>query len=157
LSYEGRGVSIASLSAAIRARTIVVNTCSKAYAMTGWRIGYAAGPKAVIKAMTDVQSQVTSNPTSIAPWAAVAALSGPQDEGAKMAREFDRRRRVIVEALNAIPGVSCVMPKGAFYAFPNVSGLFGKRHAGGALRGSADVCAFLLDEARIATVAGVDF
>ena len=157
LTYEGRHVSIASLGPEIKARTIVVNTCSKAYAMTGWRIGYAAGPKAIIKAMTDVQSQVTSNPTSIAQWAAVEALTGPQDEVAKMVGEFDRRRRVIVEGLNAVPGVSCVMPKGAFYAFPNVSGLFGRRHKGGVLRGSADVCAFLLDEARIATVAGVDF
>jgi aspartate aminotransferase len=107
--------------------------------------------------MTDVQSQVTSNPTSVAQWAAVEALGGPQDEVAKMAGEFDRRRRVIIEGLNAIPGVTCVMPKGAFYAFPNVSGLFGKRARAGVLRGSADVCAFLLDEARIATVAGVDF
>ena len=125
--------------------------------MTGWRLGYAAGPKVIIKAMTDIQSQVTSNPTSIAQWAAVEALTGPQDEVAKMAGEFDRRRRVIVGALNAIPGISCVMPKGAFYVFPNVSGLFGKRWKGGTLKGSADVCAFLLDEARIATVAGVDF
>jgi len=157
LTYEGRHVSIASLSPEIKARTLVVNTCSKAYAMTGWRLGYAAGPKVIIKAMTDIQSQVTSNPTSIAQWAAVEALTGPQDEVAKMAGEFDRRRRVIVGALNAIPGISCVMPKGAFYVFPNVSGLFGKRWKGGALKGSADVCAFLLDEARIATVAGVDF
>jgi len=157
LTYEGRHVSIASLSPAIKARTIVVNTCSKAYAMTGWRIGYAAGPKPVIKAMTDVQSQVTSNPTSIAQWAAVEALAGPQDEVAKMVGEFDRRRRFIIPALNAVPGVTCVMPKGAFYAFPNVSGLVGKRAKSGVLGGSADVCAFLLDEARIATVAGVDF
>jgi len=157
LTYEGRHVSIASLSPEIKARTLVVNTCSKAYAMTGWRLGYAAGPKVIIKAMTDIQSQVTSNPTSIAQWAAVEALLGPQDEVAKMAGEFDRRRRVIVEALNAIPGIGCVMPKGAFYVFPNVSGLFGRRWKGGTLKGSADVCAFLLDEARIATVAGVDF
>jgi len=157
LTYEGRHVSIASLSPEVKARTIVVNTCSKAYAMTGWRIGYAAGPRPIIKAMTDVQSQVTSNPTSVAQWAAVEALGGPQDEVAKMAGEFDRRRRVIIPALNAIPGVTCVMPKGAFYAFPNVAGLFGKRAKAGVLRGSADVCAFLLDEARIATVAGVDF
>jgi aspartate aminotransferase len=138
-------------------RTLTMNGVSKAYNMTGWRIGYAAGPKAIIRAMTDVQSQVTSNPASVSQWAAVEALGGPQDEVAKMAGEFDRRRHVIVEALNAIPGVRCVMPKGAFYAFPNVSGLFGKRGKGGVLRGSADVCAFLLDEARIATVAGVDF
>jgi aspartate aminotransferase len=157
LTYEGRHVSIASLSAAIKARTIVVNTCSKAYAMTGWRIGYAAGPAPVIKAMTDVQSQVTSNPTSIAQWAAVEALTGPQDEVAKMVAEFDRRRHVTIEGLNAIPGVRCVMPKGAFYAFPNVSGLFGRRATGGVLRGSTDVATFLLDEARVATVAGVDF
>jgi aspartate aminotransferase len=157
LTYEGRHVSIASLSPEIKARTLVVNTCSKAYAMTGWRLGYAAGPKAIIKAMTDIQSQVTSNPTSIAQWAAVEALAGPQDEVAKMVGEFDRRRRVIVGALNAIPGISCVMPKGAFYVFPNISGLFGKRWKGGTIKGSADVSAFLLDEARIATVAGVDF
>ena len=157
LTYEGRHVSIASLSPEIKARTLVVNTCSKAYAMTGWRLGYAAGPKVIIKAMTDIQSQVTSNPTSIAQWAAVEALAGPQDEVAKMAGEFDRRRRVIVEALNAIPGISCVMPKGAFYVFPNVSRLFGKRWKSGTLKGSADVSAFLLEEALIATVAGVDF
>ena len=157
LTYEGRHVSIASLGADVKVRTIVVNTCSKAYAMTGWRIGYAAGPKPVIKAMTDVQSQVTSNPTSVAQWAAVEALAGPQDEVAVMVGEFDRRRRAIIAGLNGVPGVRCVMPKGAFYAFPNVSGLFGKRAKGGVLRGSADVCAFLLDEARIATVAGVDF
>jgi aspartate aminotransferase len=157
LTYEGRHVSIASLSPEILARTLVVNTCSKAYAMTGWRLGYAAGPKAIIKAMTDIQSQVTSNPTSIAQWAAVEALAGPQDDVAKMVGEFDSRRHVIVEALNAIPGISCVMPKGAFYVFPNVSGLFGKRWKGGTLKGSGAVSAFLLEEALIATVAGVDF
>jgi len=118
---------------------------------------FAAGAKPIIKAMTDIQSQVTSNPTSITQWAAVEALAGPQDEIAKMVGEFDRRRRVIVGALNAMPGIRCVTPRGAFYVFPNVSGLFGKRWKGGVLKGSADVCAFLLDEARIATVAGVDF
>ena len=157
LTYEGRHVSIASLSPEVKARTILVNTCSKAYAMTGWRIGYAAGPKAIIRAMTDVQSQVTSNPASVAQWAAVEALTGSQDEIAKMVGEFDRRRRAIITALNAIPGVHCVTPKGAFYAFPNVSGLFGKRWKGGVIKGSVDVCAFLLEEARIACVAGQDF
>ena len=157
LTYEGRHVSIASLSPEIKARTILVNTCSKAYAMTGWRIGYAAGPKAIIRAMTDIQSQVTSNPASVAQWAAVEALSGPQDEIAKMVGEFDRRRRAIIELLNAIPGVHCATPKGAFYAFPNVSGLFGKHWKGGVIKGSVDVCTFLLEEARIACVAGEDF
>ena len=157
LTYEGRHVSIASLGPEVKARTLVVNTCSKAYAMTGWRIGYAAGPRALIKAMGDVQSQVTSNPSSISQWAAVEALTGPQDEVAKMAGEFDQRRRVMVPALNAIPGVTCVTPGGAFYAFPNVAGLFGKRGQGKPLRGSADVTAFLLEVARVAVVPGLDF
>ena len=157
LTYEGRHVSIASLGPEVKARTLVVNTCSKAYAMTGWRIGYAAGPRALIKAMGDVQSQVTSNPSSISQWAAVEALTGPQDDVAKMAGEFDQRRRVMVPALNAIPGVTCVTPGGAFYAFPNVAGLFGKRGQGKPLRGSADVTAFLLEVARVAVVPGLDF
>ena len=161
LTYEGRHVSIASLGADVKARTVVVNTCSKAYAMTGWRIGYAAGPRTLIRAMTDVQSQVTSNPSSIAQWAAVEALTGPQDEVAKMAGEFDRRRRLIVEGLNGLPGVRCVMPRGAFYAFPDVSGLFGRtwqRPDGGTtLATSLDVTAFLLEVARVAVVPGRDF
>jgi aspartate aminotransferase len=158
LTFEGRHVSVASFGPEVKARTIVVNTCSKAYAMTGWRIGLAAGPRALIKAMTDVQSQVTSNPSSIAQWAAVEALSGPQDEVAKMAGEFDRRRRLIIDGLNALPGVRCVMPKGAFYAFADVSGLFGRRLAGGApLATSGDVTGFLLEEARVAVVPGADF
>src|SRR5260370_42352163 len=95
--------------------------------MTGGRMGCAGGARELSRAMTDVQSQVTSNPPSVAQWAAVEALAGPQDEVAKMAAEFDRRRRLIVEGLNALPGVRCVMPKGAFYAFANVSGLFGRR------------------------------
>ncbi len=161
LTFEGRHVSIASFGPDVRARTLTVNTCSKAYAMTGWRIGYAAGPRELIRAMTDVQSQVTSNPSSIAQWAAVEALTGPQDEVAKMAGEFDRRRRLIVAGLNALPGVRCVMPKGAFYAFANVSGLFGRtwRRPEGALKlsSSLDVTGFLLEEARVAVVPGKDF
>jgi aspartate aminotransferase len=139
LSYEGRVASIAALGPEIKARTIVVNTCSKTYAMTGWRLGFAAGPREIVKAMTDLQGQCTSNPTSIAQWAAVEALGGPQDEVAKMAGEFDQRRRVIVAGLNRIPGWRCPMPPGAFYAFPDVSGLFGRRFDGQVLRSSADV------------------
>jgi len=161
LTFEGRHVSIASFGPEVKARTIVVNTCSKAYAMTGWRIGYAAGDRALIKGMTDVQSQVTSNPSSVAQWAAVEALTGPQDEVAKMAGEFDRRRRLIIAGLNALPGVRCGMPKGAFYAFANVSGLFGRtwRRPDGAvtLKSSLDVTGFLLEEARVAVVPGKDF
>jgi aspartate aminotransferase len=158
LTYEGRHVSVAALGPEVKARTVVVNTCSKAYAMTGWRVGYAAGPRDLIRAMTDVQSQVTSNPASIAQYAAVEALTGPQDDVAKMAGEFDRRRRIIVEGLNALPGVRCTMPRGAFYAFANVSGLFGRATPDGqTLRGSVDVTAFLLEHARVAVVPGADF
>jgi aspartate aminotransferase len=157
LAYEGRVPSIATLGREIKARTIVVNTCSKAYAMTGWRLGFAAGPREIVKAMTDFQGQCTSNPTSIAQWGAVEALGGPQDEVAKMAGEFDRRRHAIVEGLNGIPGIRCPMPQGAFYAFPDVSGLFGRRWNGKPLRGSADVTTFLLEAARVAVVPGADF
>jgi aspartate aminotransferase len=161
LTFEGRHVSVAAFSPEVKARTVVVNTCSKAYAMTGWRIGYAAGPRALIRAMTDAQSQVTSNPSSIAQWAAVEALTGPQDEVAKMAGEFDRRRRLIIAGLNALPGIRCGLPKGAFYAFANVSGLFGrtwpKPEGAVTLKGSLDVTAFLLEAARVAVVPGRDF
>src|SRR6185295_10330190 len=163
LTFEGCHQSIAGLGPEIKALTLTINTCSKAYAMTGWRIGFAAGPRELIRAMTDVQSQVTSNPSSIAQWAAVEALAGPQDDVAKMAAEFDRRRRLVVEGLNALPGIRCVLPKGAFYAFANVSGLFGRQAPGAdgapgkALGGSADVTEFLLTHARVAVVPGVDF
>jgi len=161
LTFEGRHVSIAALGPDVKARTLVINTCSKAYAMTGWRIGYAAGPRALIRAMTDVQSQVTSNPSSVAQWAAVEALAGPQDEVRTMVAEFDRRRHVIVDGLNRLDGVACARPRGAFYAFANVSGLFGRSSAGAAgtprLGGSLDVAAFLLEAARVAVVPGLDF
>jgi aspartate aminotransferase len=125
--------------------------------MTGWRLGFAAGPREIIKAMADFQGQCTSNPTSIAQWAAVEALAGPQDEIAKMAGEFDRRRHEIVEGLDRIPGIRCAKPPGAFYVFPDVSGLFGRRARDKALHGSADVTEFLLEAARVAVVPGADF
>jgi len=158
LTYEGRHVSIASLSPEIKARTLVVNTCSKAYAMTGWRLGYAAGPRLIIKAMTDIQSQVTSNPTSIAQWAGIEALSGPQDEIAKMVGEFDRRRRFITDRLNKMPGVSCLLPQGAFYVFPNFSGCYGKKTpAGKVIDSSSALSAYLLDDHKVAAVPGIAF
>src|SRR5262249_24989133 len=119
--------------------------------------GYVAGPRELTLAIADFQGQCTSNPASVAQWAAVEALAGPQDDVAKMAGEFDRRRRAIVEALNRIPGVRCRMPQGAFYAFPDISGLFGRRWRGSALRDSAAVTAFWLEEARVAVVPGADF
>ena len=119
---EYRHVSIASLGDRVYAQTILVNSLSKAYAMTGWRVGYTAAPKEIIRAMDSLQSQETSNPTSIAQRAAVAALTGPQVTVQRMREEFDRRRRYIVDRLNAMPGVRCVKPQGAFYVFPQCVG-----------------------------------
>jgi aspartate aminotransferase len=150
-------VSVASISDEVKARTIVVNSLSKAYAMTGWRVGYTAGPKDVIKAMDAIQSQETSNPTSIAQRAAVAALTGSQEPTYRMREEFDRRRRYIVDRLNGMPGIACLRPQGAFYVFPNISGTFGKHYVGTTVRNSTDLGAYLLDAARIAVVPGVEF
>jgi aspartate aminotransferase len=156
--YDGAShVSIASLGPEIAARTVVVNGVSKAYAMTGWRIGYAAGPRELITAMGNIQSQSTSNPTSISQKAAVAALRSGDAFPKQMVVEFDRRRRLMVERLRKIPGLTCSMPAGAFYAFPNVSGVFGRRHAGGVIGSAADLAGYLLREARVALVPGEPF
>src|SRR5262245_31335423 len=122
--YDGaRHIIIASLGPEMAARTVVINGVSKAYAMTGWRIGYAAGPKDLITAMGNIQSQSTSNPCSISQKAAVAALREGESFTTRMVAEFDRRRRAIVEGLNNIPGVSCRMPSGAFYSLPHLQGV----------------------------------
>nr|MBI3611885.1 pyridoxal phosphate-dependent aminotransferase [Nitrospirota bacterium] len=156
--YDGaQHISIAALSPEIAARTVVVNGVSKAYAMTGWRIGYAAGPKPLITAMADIQSQSTSNPTSISQKAAVAALRGGDAFPRHMVVEFDRRRRLMVERLNKMPGVSCRMPAGAFYAFPNVAGLLQRRHGQTPIDTPAALAAYLLKEAQIAVVPGEPF
>lgn len=158
LVYDGhQHVSIASLGERVHAQTILVSSLSKAYAMTGWRVGYTAAPKEIIRAMDGLQSQETSNPTSIAQRAAVAALTGPQEAVFRMRDEFARRRRVIVDRLNGMPGITCLSPQGAFYVFPNVSGTYGKHHAGTIIRNSSDFTAFLLEAARIAVVPGVEF
>ncbi len=158
LIYNGnKHISIASFSEDIKERTIVVNGLSKSHAMTGWRIGYAAGPVEIIKAMTKIQSQSTSNPTSIAQKAAVAALRGPKDCVEEMREEFEKRRNYLVEELNKIPGISCKMPQGAFYAFPNVKELLGKKIASYELKTSMDLSIYLLEQAQVALVPGSAF
>jgi len=150
-------VSFASLSAEALARTITVNGFSKAYSMTGWRLGYAAGPAEVMKAIDNLQSHAASNPVSFAQKGAVAALTGDQGAVEAMRAEFLKRRDVMVHALRAIPGVTCVEPEGAFYAFPNMSAYFGMEINGRLLKDSTDFAAALLDEDLVAVVPGADF
>lgn len=156
--YDGaKHISIAALSPEVAAHTVVINGVSKAYAMTGWRIGYAAGPKDLLTAMANIQSQSTSNPCSISQKAAVAALKYGAPFTEKMVVEFDRRRKVMVDRLNKIPGVSCRMPGGAFYAFPNISGVLGRRGPAGPLQSPQDLANHLLREAQVAVVPGEPF
>jgi aspartate aminotransferase len=158
LVYDGfQHVSIGSLSPAAYAHTIVVNSMSKAYAMTGWRLGYAAGPAEIIKAMDGLQGQMTSNPTSFAQRGAVIALTGSQEPTHQMREEFAKRRRRIVDRLNDMPGIRCHSPEGAFYVFPNIARLYHKRYQGKPITNSTEFSAFLLDAARIAVVPGVEF
>jgi aspartate aminotransferase len=159
LIYDGIIFStIAQVVPELKPRTIVVNGVSKAYAMTGWRIGWACGPKEIMGAMTKMQSQSTSNATSIAQKASVEALNGPQDAVPAMVAEFEKRRTYIVDRLNAIPGVTCFRSNGAFYAFPNFSGVYGKTTPNGKKIGnSTDFAAYLLDDANVALVPGVAF
>lgn len=158
ITYDGnQAVSIASLGAEIKKQTITVNGMSKTYSMTGWRVGYAAGEAEIIAAAGRLQDQVTSNPTSIAQYAALAALTGPQEYLNDWVAEFDRRRKVITELLNDIPGITCRLPEGAFYVFPNVSGLFGKRSGEKVLQSGDDVSDYLLTEAKVAVVPGGGF
>ncbi len=153
----GPFANIAQVSEDLKKRTIVVNGVSKTYARTGWRIGYAAGPEEIIAAATKLQSQNTSNPTSIAQMAAVEALNGNQDSVGVMVAEFRRRRDVIVEMLNSTPGITCMRPDGAFYVFPDVSALFGRSHKGGVISNSSDFASYLLDAADVAVIPGGDF
>ncbi len=156
--FDGRQfVSTASLGDEIFAHTVTLNGVSKAYAMTGWRIGYMAGPAPIIKACAKIQSQSTSNPTAIAQKAAVEAINGPQDEVEKMRAEFERRRGYIVGRLAAMKGVTCPNPGGAFYVFPNLSAYYGKKWGDKVIQGSVDLSAYLLEEAHIATVPGAAF
>ncbi|TFG92353.1 MAG: pyridoxal phosphate-dependent aminotransferase, partial [Syntrophobacterales bacterium] len=148
---------IAMVGEEVRSRSVVVNGVSKAYAMTGWRIGYAAGPEDIISAMAKIQSQNTSNPTSISQKAAVEALNGDQSAVGEMVEAFAQRRDYIVAALNTIAGVSCFNPEGAFYVFPDVSALYGKGYESSVITGSASFAEYLLDVANVAVVPGVAF
>ncbi|MFC1693581.1 pyridoxal phosphate-dependent aminotransferase [Candidatus Latescibacterota bacterium] len=158
LIYDGvKHISMASLSGDIFSKTITVNGVSKSYCMTGWRIGYAAGPEEVIRGMATVQSQETSNPCSISQKAALEALTGPQDFLDPMIREMDRRRRYMNDRLNSMDGVSCIQPGGAFYMFPDVSGVYGKSFKGTVIDGSVALCEYMLNEQHIAIVPGAGF
>lgn len=139
-------------------RTVTVNGVSKAYSMTGWRIGYAGGPRDVIKAMGTIQGQSTTNPCSISQWAAVEALNGPQDFIAKRSAAFLRRRDLVVERLNAIEGISCPTPQGAFYVFPSIAGLIGTRtQTGERIDTDEDFARMLLADTGVAVVFGAAF
>jgi len=156
--YNGiKHIPVASLGEDIKKATILVNGVSKTYSMTGWRIGYAAGDKDVISAMSKLQGQSTSNPTSISQWAAIAALTGSHDVIEDRTKEFEQRKNYIVQKLNDIPEISCFNPQGAFYVFPNISGYFGKEFNGKVIKDSLDFTEFILDEAKVAVVPGVAF
>ncbi len=156
--YDGFDfISIASLSEEMKKKTIIVHGVAKTYAMTGWRIGYTAGSDEIISAMNNIQSQSTSNPTSIAQKASVEALAGPQDEVEKMVSAFAQRRNYIVDRLNKMPGVSCYKPAGAFYVFPNFSSYYGRAYQTKKIENSTHLADFFLDVARVAVVPGVEF
>ncbi|HKV25145.1 MAG TPA: pyridoxal phosphate-dependent aminotransferase [Candidatus Acidoferrum sp.] len=157
-TYEpNKPFSIAS-EADSKNHVIVLGSVSKTFAMTGWRIGYVLAPAELVAAVTKLQSQSTSNPTSIAQYAALAAMTGPMDSVPVMLAEYARRRKRIIEGLNAIPGVKCEMPGGAFYAFPNVTEHLANGSASHAMaKSSAELAKMLLDQAHVALVAGEGF
>jgi aspartate aminotransferase len=148
---------LGTLVPALRPDLVVVNSVSKSYAMTGWRIGYTAAPAELIRAMTVLQSQSTTNPTSIAQAAAAAALTGPQDSVDTMAREFTQRLALMADGLAAIPGLRTSRPQGAFYIFPDASAFFGRRGPDGRIATAADLAMYLLRHVGVATVPGEGF
>ncbi len=153
-----RFVTPAQIEPALKSRTLTMNGVSKAYAMTGWRIGYGAGPQELIGAMAKLQSQSTSNPCSISQYAALAALTGPQDYIADSRAVFQRRRDLVVAGLNACPGIDCPVPQGAFYVYPSIKALIGKTSAHGTLIADDEAFATaLLDETGVAVVFGAAF
>ncbi len=159
LAYDGfKPATVVEVEPRLRDRTLTMNGCSKAYAMTGWRIGFAGGPLALIRAMDKLQSQSTSNASSISQAAAVEALTGPQAFIGEMVAVYRERRDLVVEMLNAAPGINCHKPEGAFYVFPGVHGCIGKTSPGGAaISDDASFVAALLEEQGVAAVHGAAF
>jgi aspartate aminotransferase len=155
---DARFVQPATFGPQVRERTVIVDGVSKAFAMTGWRIGFALAPPAVIEGMATLQGQSTTNAAAVSQAAAVAAIEGPTDELEAMRREFDKRRRYMVATLRAIPGVKCVEPRGAFYAFPDVSTFVGRKTPQGQrLDSDLALCEYLIEDARVAVVPGSAF
>ncbi len=157
LIYEGSHISIASLGKEMGKRTITINGVSKAYSMTGWRIGYAGGPEEIIGGMKKIQSQSTSCANSIAQRAALEALLGPQDAVEKARREFQKRCQVILDRVSHIEGITCPRPQGAFYVFPDISCFLGTHDGDWIIRSSVDLARYLLEKAEVATVPGSAF
>ena len=150
--------TFAQVAPDLKDRILTVNGVSKSYCMTGWRIGYAAGPSLLIKAMIKIQGQSTSNPSSISQYAALAGISGSKKFLDPCLYAFDERRHYVVDKLNSIDGISCILPEGAFYAYPNVSGLIGKKTQNGKiLNNDAEIVEWLLESAEVAAVPGVAF
>ncbi|HPX93041.1 MAG TPA: pyridoxal phosphate-dependent aminotransferase [Bacillota bacterium] len=150
-------ISIASLSPEIKARTVTINAFSKAYAMTGWRLGYAAGPRQIIKALSAIQGHTTSNATSFVQWAAITALESCDPYVEEMRGAFEQRRDYLYGRVSGLPGIRCPFPEGAFYLFPDVSRLFGKSSGSRMIQDAPGLADYLLDEARVALVPGNAF
>jgi len=158
LVYDGKKhISIASLGAEIKELTVVINGMSKAYAMTGWRLGYAAANEKVIKAMSSVQSHAVSHPSSITQYASTAALNGPQDDVVNMVREFEKRRTYMYDRINAMEGLSCIKPEGAFYVYADISSYLGKELCGIKLNSSLDFAQIMLEKGHVAVIPGAAF
>jgi aspartate aminotransferase len=159
LAYDGfTFCTPAQVEPGLIGRTLTCNGVSKSYAMTGWRIGYAAGPEVLINAMRKLQSQSTTNPSSISQWATVEALTGPQEFLIERRLAFQKRRDLVVARLNACPGIQCPMPEGAFYVYPSIADCIGKTTAGGKkIDTDADFADALLEEQAVAVVFGAAF
>jgi aspartate aminotransferase len=155
---DGKFFQPATLGADVRAHTLIIDGVSKAFAMTGWRVGFTVAPKYVVEAMATIQGQSTTHAAAVSQAAALAAIEGPTDELEKMRVEFDKRRKVMVARLREIPGVTCVEPKGAFYAFPDLSAFIGRKTPEGKkIENDVQLCEWLIEAARVAVVMGSAF